>query len=240
MKINQNIYIFSEDTTPAAEPWPDCYRAGLCDLQRDHKTSFVSTVLDGLANSNPECVLYKHHRRSLPDISTVLSKYETEFLIADSEDISREVYQDIFQRYVSDLELSPEEIDLVSISTKGQSCNPNWVNFRTVILTASNFGEVCRRRDSTPAEKLIARLTGQSKKVQTRAMVYGLRAEVKARRRYMMAHHSKCPTGQVKLTLKGVSVNQMHPYLGASLDGLVNCKSCGTLPVEIKSPFKFR
>ena len=38
----------------------------------------------------------------------------------------------------------------------------------------------------------------------------------------------------------GLTVSKEHPYLGASLDGFVQCSKCGTGGLEIKCPYKWR
>ena len=53
------------------------------------------------------------------------------------------------------LEVSREEADLVCKATRGQSHNKIWKKTRTYVLTASNFGIVCKRKETTLPDDLI-------------------------------------------------------------------------------------
>jgi hypothetical protein len=58
----------------------------------------------------------------------------------------------------------------------------------------------------------------------------------------MRAHQKEC-SGHgkvVSLTNVGLVVSTEHPYLGASLDGFVQCPKCGEGALEIKCTFKHR
>ncbi len=75
---------------------------------------------------------------------------------------------------------------------------------------------------------------------QVSAVVYGRTKEAEARREYVKLHVAKCGGLLEVRADTGVAVNVEHPFLGASLDGLVTCSKCGTGALEIKCPYKWR
>ncbi len=220
------------------KPWPHVYRASACPDTDQHTNTFLEEVLDGLAICNPGCALYKLKRRPTSDISHILSKYQVGFQFRDNVNLADPDIHKILSEHGVKITVTNDEVSHVEAHTKGQSCNFNWVKMRREILTASNSHEICRRKETTPPEKLIARLCGYSKRFKTRATVHGTKSEVKARRAYMQYHTKQCQLPKISTT--GLAVSKEFPFLGASLDGLMTCPTCGVVGLEIKSPFKFR
>jgi hypothetical protein len=60
--------------------------------------------------------------------------------------------------------------------------------------------------------------------------------ESKARRQYVQSHRKNCD-GDVSVEDMGLYLSKKYPFLGASVDGLVHCSTCGTGIVEIKCPY---
>ncbi len=224
---------------PPIKPWPHMYRASACAISEEHSKTFLNQLLDRLSKCNTSCVLYRHHRRELVDISTLLQKYDVPFQYMSYVDLSSTGPQRVLKSYVENLEITAEDVVLVEKSTQGQSVNPNWKKIRHHLVTASNSGEICRRRPDTPPEKLVQRLM-YPKHFVTRATVYGLKSEGKARRKYLQKHTEQfgCPLPQI--SIKGLSISKEYPFLGASLDGVTLCKNCGEIGIEIKSQHHFR
>ena len=85
-------------------------------------------------------------------------------------------------------------------------------------------------------------MCGYKERLLTKPMAYGLRYESKARKLYMKQHHVQCSTSEKRVSVKcaGLVVSPKWPYLGASLDGLVECPKCGVCALEIKCPYKYR
>ena len=116
----------------------------------------------------------------------------------------------------------------VEIDTRDQSQSRLWHVLRKRMLTASNFGEVCRRKSTTSVQNIVKKILHYSV-IQTTAMKYGLLNEDKARQEVSILEGEeiiKC----------GLFVDQEHPFLGASPDGLVG--EDGTF--EAKCLFKMR
>ena len=70
-------------------------------------------------------------------------------------------------------------------------------------------------------------------------MAYGRKSESKALKSYSQFHIGIC-NKLVDVESKGLQVNSKHPFLGASVDGIVECPLCGVGVIEIKCPFKWR
>ena len=92
----------------------------------------------------------------------------------------------------------------------------------------------------TPPESLIKTLLEESSfdSMKVPALRWGLTHEDQARSDYIKeasVHH-------VNFTYSdsGLHVNPRFPHLGASPDGMINCKCCGKGLIEIKCPYKYR
>ena len=244
--------------TPS-KPWPSKYRASPCQpgelhdecfrgqildgldtANQDCVLYFRGQILDGLETANQDCVLYVNERKSATDIDKFMDLFQTPCKMDDKVNLKQDWVRDHFLDFVEDLEVSAELSSELERTTRGQSCNPNWLKARTVILTASNFGTLCKMRETTQPDATLRRLCGYSPTPKTVAMLYGLKMESRARKQQ---HQKTCTPGGTKVvgvTNVGLVVSPEWPYLGASLDGLVTCPQCGTGGLEIKCPYKFR
>ena len=221
-----------------AKPWPYVYKAATCSDQNDAHV-FREQLLDGLAEVNPLCALYRHHRRTHINIDPFLNTFTSPCVVDDTVSLEAEWVQDLITDFVEDLVVSADLSSLVERATRGQGYNPNWKLVRNHLITASNFGTVVKRKVTTKPENLVALLCGYKKVCKTRAMMYGNKYESKARKEYMKQHMKEC-CNKVTIKIPGVIVSTTWPYLGASLDGIVTCPKHGTGAVEIKCPMKYR
>ncbi|KAK4887385.1 hypothetical protein RN001_003656 [Aquatica leii] len=63
--------------------------------------------------------------------------------------------EDKIQEFISGLSLTNTEIIELKRKTRGQSCNLLWKAERSNRLTASNFGRMCRKRETTNSKNII-------------------------------------------------------------------------------------
>ncbi|KAK4874063.1 hypothetical protein RN001_013423 [Aquatica leii] len=63
--------------------------------------------------------------------------------------------EDKVQEFISGLSLTNTEIIELECKTRGQSCNLLWKAERSNRLTASNFGRICRKRETTNSKNII-------------------------------------------------------------------------------------
>ena len=215
--------------------YPGVYQAGPCS----DPDTFFEDIMKDLGNVNPSCVLFQTLNRETTDISDVLEQYRPEWNYSDSQELESNVCQSNFIDFANRLRLTDTDVDRVNTATKGQRVNSNWQEVRKLTLTASNFGNICKRRDSTPPDNLIKSIRGYTQPPMTPAIRYGQNKETKARRDYAR-HHMKTCGNHINIDEQGVILSQTYPFLGASVDGLVSCAKCGKGVVEIKCPYKWR
>ena len=109
--------------------------------------------------------------------------------------------------------------------TVGQSSSVRWRLLRQKMLTASNFGVVCRRKEYTPTARLVSSLLYPSL-TQSKQMEYGndMEPQVKRQLSTKFSDIDDC----------GLFIDQQYPFLGASPDGLIRNDGI----VEIKCPYR--
>lgn len=139
------------------------------------------------------------------------------------------------------LHLTDDQIREIEQSTRDQKLSLRWHSERRFRITASNFGSILHRKESTPPDKLVLRLL-QQKSFSTPALKYGIDTEPKAREEYVAYQHIH-GHGDLAVSPSGFIVSSSHPFLGASPDGAVydpsNCQEpFGFL--EIKCPYTAR
>ena len=147
--------------------------------------------------------------------------------------------QSQFITFTNQLEISDDDVLRVNKATKGQRVNTNWNEVRKLTLTASNFGNICKRRESTPPDNLVKSMRGYTLTPVTPAIKHGQNKESKARRDYARYHIKTCGN-HINIEEQGIILSQKYPFLGASVDGIVSCAKCGNGIVEIKCPYKWR
>lgn len=60
--------------------------------------------------------------------------------------------------FLNSLKKTPEEIKIVEFTTRGQSGNPLWQQERSIRLTASHFGDICKMRKTTSCANKVKNL----------------------------------------------------------------------------------
>ena len=68
--------------------------------------------------------------------------------------------------------------------------------------------------------------------------MYGKERETLARNLYEKLYFAEHNGGKMKYS--GLIIDASKPHLGASPDGILQCKCCGTGVLEIKCPYKFK
>ena len=100
---------------------------------------------------NPRCVLYQTLACKPADISSFLSTYEVPSEeIPDDVDLNTVEYQQKFREFMENLTLSSNTCENLEIGTRGQSINNNWIEARNCLITASEMGDVCKRKNKCP------------------------------------------------------------------------------------------
>lgn len=132
----------------------------------------------------------------------------------DAEELEdAEGLQQKCSEFLISLQITKEEQDKILEDTVLQGESQVWHDMRRSRLTASNFGVVCKRKDTTSCSNLVKKLLYQPQ-VVTPAMEYGLRNEFLAIKRF----EKECG---LNVTKCGLFVDLDKGFLGASPDGLV-------------------
>ncbi|OXU22784.1 hypothetical protein TSAR_009514 [Trichomalopsis sarcophagae] len=109
--------------------------------------------------------------------------------------------------------------------TRDQSNSDLWINLRKILLTASNFGRICRMRPRTSCNNLVKSLLFPTLN-DTPAMAYGRETEDTARTKLKKSLSKH-------IQINGLFIDPIDPRFGASPDGLINEDGI----VEIKNLF---
>lgn len=137
-------------------------------------------------------------------------------------------------------------MEQVEVQTRGQRTNPDWFRFRKNRITASvahsiaNSGFASGKTTTVP-ESYLRTVLGESGRVQTRAMSWGVEHEAEAVRRYQ-EHQSATLGFAVSVRDCGLFIDPERPWLAASPDGIVTDGRTGQwlCCLEVKCPFKHR
>lgn len=127
------------------------------------------------------------------------------------------------------LKRTESELQELEERTREQADCPEWINERRQLLTASNFGEICRKRSTTKNANILKRIMYNSHTLFTAATNYGKINEHKAKEKI----EEKC---NLKIAECGIFIDHEHQYLGATPDGLVGDRGI----LEIKCPYSAR
>ena len=134
---------------------------------------------------------------------------------------------------------SDSDITEIEKCTRGQSDNPMWMKYRKGMMTASSFHRTSNLKVSTDPDKVIRFLMeGSSLDIVPAPLLWGRKNEIIAGKWFFKTH--KAEHGHLDLVEQGLIIDQSCFYLGASPDGLCNCKKRGQFLIEIKCPYTKR
>jgi hypothetical protein len=218
---------------PSVKPYPGVYRAGPCA----DPDKFLLDCLEGLGKVNPTCVLFQVMCNTVPNILPFTNIFCTLYKFADNVNLSDKV--DELMAFVDSLNVPLDVCNMLEKATRGQHANAFWQDARSHLITASNFGNVVKRKSDTPPDNLVKRLCQYVPFKDTKPMAYGRKMESKALKHYAQEHMKSCKS-LIEVKNRGLQVNPQYPFLGASVDGIVMCEQCGTGVVEVKCPYKWR
>ena len=134
-----------------------------------------------------------------------------------------------------------ETICAVEQSTRGQVESGLWHDLRVARLTSSRFGEIVKRKETTPPDNLLAGLMGYRKQKElggVPSIKWGVKNEPKARDEYIK--HMKSKGHDISWRHSGLNLHPAYAFIGASTDGkvadsLLDTNTLGCL--EIKCPY---
>lgn len=131
--------------------------------------------------------------------------------IAEGKGVSSLCVADLISALSADF----QEIRLIEELTRGQSATELWHQARSLRLTASNFGLICRPRKGSIPPSVLSRVTGDCDISHVPAIRYGRQMEYRAIQQYK----SRFPASQVSPC--GFFIYKDMPFIGASPDGII-------------------
>ncbi|CAH1183072.1 unnamed protein product [Ceutorhynchus assimilis] len=141
-------------------------------------------------------------------------------------DLNSDIYIEKEKAFLQEQRKDPEEISDIQKSTIGQAFNPKWLQERSLRITASNFGKICKMRPKTSPRNTIKTLlygtfTGN------KATKYGNESEARA----ILEFEKKT---NLQVVPCGLFIGEKEYYLAASPDGFVIENN---FLIEVKCPF---
>ena len=150
---------------------------------------------------------------------------------SDAYDISCNSFKEMMHYYCqSHLNISDEEIQNIEEITCGQAANEYWQSHRLYRITASNFYSAIAN-SVEPSSKIKSMFYLQFYSASTEHGKY-YESHVRPLYRHKIAQDD---FESVIIDEPGLIVSKSHPYLAASLDGIVKCKG-SSWGLEIKCP----
>ena len=233
------------DPTSAKRNDPECRKEMFKEFQEKFKKACPAAPVIHVKNDSSTSVKtnFGEHQKGSP-LSYHLPSIDS--IGADQTNIYSElpiqlpVLSDGWSEYVHGFQnldltfitLSLEDASKLESGTREQSGSAKWKLERAERITASQFGQVFKRKAAV-TEKFLKELF-EGKTIQTPAMKYGLTNEIRAAKAYLDSGNN------TKLYKSGLVVNPAFCWLGASPDGVVYDPSMEENPFglfEAKCPF---
>ncbi|KMQ82941.1 hypothetical protein RF55_21408, partial [Lasius niger] len=139
-------------------------------------------------------------------------------------DLPSDVFEQLQQNHLEKLFENGRNWQKIEVDTRNQNKSELWLSLRREMLTASNFGTVCRMRPTTSCAAAIKNIL-YPPSIDTAAMKYGRDKEEIARKELAIKLNKKIKSC-------GLFIDTKNPFLGASPDGLIEENGL----VEIKCP----
>lgn len=188
----------------------------LKSLQAKRVEKTVKAALRRKVNPSKRKKHYKSEKEKLEDAKDY-------GVSAQKPDMNVKLYKKKANEFLNALVRNESERADVERGTLLQAGSGRWKEERRKLLTASNFGLVCRRRKTTSCENLVKSLLYTD--VDCLAMRYGRDNEANAIEQFQEK------TG-LRVKKCGLFIDKDVPYLGATPDGLIGTQGI----IEVKCP----
>ncbi|KMQ86118.1 hypothetical protein RF55_14999 [Lasius niger] len=139
-------------------------------------------------------------------------------------DLPSHIFEQLRQNHFEKLSENAINRQTIELETRNQNESELWLSLRREMLTASNFGIVCRMRPTTSCASTVKNIL-YPPSIDTAAMKYGRDKEAVARKELAMKLNKE-------IKPCGLFIDNENPFLGASPDGLIEENGL----VEIKCP----
>ena len=134
------------------------------------------------------------------------------------------------------ISITSEQAKSLEVLTIGQSQSKLWYQYRAGRITASKLKSAVRTDANRPSQSLIKQICyPEDFKFQTTSTRWGTEHEKDAITEYCA--QNKDSHSCFTFSSCGLIINSSYPHLGATPDGIVQCKCCGNGVVEVKCPY---
>ena len=133
---------------------------------------------------------------------------------------------------------SPRQYQNLLDITERQSLSGKWFLHRAGRITASISKAAFNTSPDQPGKSFLWQVMQYNDCISVPATKYGSEKEPSARKHYI--NIVKQTHANLTVSITGLHVNPDFPCLGASPDGIVECRCHGRGLLEIKCPFKYR
>lgn len=142
---------------------------------------------------------------------------------ATQADLDSRTYKEKVKEFLNSQRKTEEEIRQIEIETRLQRGSPFWWRARKNLLTASNFGTVCRRLPHTKCDNLVSKML-YGEEYSSYSMVYGRENEKNAIKQMKELGYEVLDCGMF--------IDKEFPFLAATPDGLIGNEGI----LEVKCP----
>ena len=215
---------------------PAVKRKKLCNLQpnEEEKASFLTSLasLDckpAVLSILPEFCDPFIPSSLAPDLPMVLSD------LYDKSNLQLSYYELLKKAKDTSVTVTLDQAKAVELKTRDQSNSRLWFRMRAGIrrITASKFKAVCHTDPASPSLSLVMCVCHpDSFRFATKATAWGCQHEKGAISEYK-DQHSHTHEGLI-VKPAGLFISTQHPFVGASPDGVTECKCCGWGILEVK------
>lgn len=140
----------------------------------------------------------------------------------DDLDLTEENFKSVCKEYMKTIKITEDDINTVQEKTRGQSSNFEWFKYRNGRLTASKFGEISKRRVTTPPDRLVRDLFQYKVRPNLPFQCkVGLEMEPVIISKYIEHQNANSHNGTT-VKEKGLVIDKENPMLATSIDGEVN------------------
>lgn len=140
-------------------------------------------------------------------------------------DLPENTYKEEENKFLKSLEKTDDERNRIERETILQAGSGEWLETRRKMLTASNFGKVCRMKPTTSCKNNVKSIIYSSDILQVPALEHGRKCEALAIKQLENQEG-------VHIIRSGLFIDKQYPFIGATPDGLIGSNTI----VEIKCP----
>ena len=135
--------------------------------------------------------------------------------------------------------ITPELAKRIEENTQDQAQSKLWFQQRAGRVTASRLKAAVCTNVAQPSQSLIKGICyPEGTSFTSKATAWGCDHEQKACKEYQNLVHDQHT--EFSISKNRLFIHTSYPFMGASPDGVVNCKCCGCGIVEIKCPYSCR